>query len=292
MNYKANTYFLSKDSRSGTIPHGPVIVKVVHQYDKEGPYETIVVITSPAEIIPTFHQRVTSCEKPCSVKNVKIVGASSVAASSPVIRQEFRYSLQAQIEVNCLTSKQLLYKWEIYMVNNVTIQKLHKIEKLETNSMDLSLWAFSLEGGLYKVVLTVTSQPCGVLKMSHGFIRVREVNLVASIDCGSVRSVSWNSKIVLDASGSYDPSDIIYSNSIKKGVKYEWICKDINGVNCLEKISTTNSSLLAIPPRYFNLSSNSTYVFVLKVSKGSRFSEARQVVEVRKQSFASNLCIR
>ena len=248
-------------------------------------------ITDPAGVIPPFYHTVTSCDAFCSVKNVDIVGASHSAESSPEIRQEYQYSLQAQTEMNCPRSKQLLYKWEIYSVHDKVINRISTPASLEPNLMELVLWPFSLKGGLYKIILTVTSQPCGILKSSSGFIRVRMVNLVARIECGNVRSVSWDTKVLLDASESYDPSYVLYGNRSKKDLNFEWACKDVHGVNCRERINVRNKSKLELPPRFFN-SFNSTYLFVVNVSKGSRFSEARQAVEVRKFNFTSSLCIR
>ena len=251
-----------------------------------------MIITNPVGLMKPFKQEVTACKTLCSVKTLDIIGTSATAFSSPVIRQEFLYAMTVKIEMNCSTNKQLIYKWELFTVSSLIIQTAVVLEGIDTSARDLLLWPFSLKGGLYKVISTVTSIPCGVLKVSHGFFRVRVVELVASIDCGHFRSVSWDSQVILNASRSYDPSHTLYGTEKQDTLKFEWICKDSRGVDCLEKNADRNNSVLTLPPRFLDASANSTYTFVLNVTKGLRFAEVRQTIKVKKQNHTSNLCIR
>ena len=159
-------------------------------------------------------------------------------------------------------------------------------EKVSSNFLFLS--AHSLKGGLYKFILTVTATPLGIAKATTGYLRVRMPKLLATIDCGSIREMPWNQEIVLNGSRSSDPNDID-SSSAHSLLLFKWFCGPNRNISCFQKKINNTQPVLRFPKK--SLNRNTTYQFVLLVTKESREAETSQTIAVRDGNFKP-LCIR
>ena len=227
-------------------------------------------------------------ERPCIINELRVIGAGEDSDHPPEIQQEYEYSLYSSLKINCSSAQNLNYEWKVEHVLSYSEIVIVPFPKEQVSSDSLSIAAQSLTGGLYKFTLTFTATPLGISRSSIGFLRVLVPKLLATIDCGSERVMPWNKEIVLNGSGSRDPNDV-NSSSTNSFLSFEWFCNFHRNVSCFKGDINNTQPVLRFPSRF--LDSNTTYQFVLLVTKESREAEASQIITVRDGNFVP-LCIR
>lgn len=277
--------FLS-DVKKGFLSTLPKLVSVTHRYSEPGTY--ILSISADSVVGPlSFLQRsVNIVETPCVINELRMLGTGENSAHCPEIQQEYEYSIYSSLKINCFGVEELKYEWKVEYILSDSLTEAVSFNSEILSSDVLFLAAQSLKGGLYKLTLSVTAMPIGISKLATGFLRVRIPKLLTTIDCGSERVMPWNQEVVLDGSGSRDPNDV---NASIRSLSFEWFCDASHAVSCFKGLVNNTEPVLTFPPKF--LDSNTSYQFVLSVSKGLRRAKARQTITIVDGSFRP-LCVR
>lgn len=261
---------------------------MTHQYSEPGTYLLSIEVNSIVGPRTSVQRPVIIGETPCVINELHMLGAVESSGQYTVIQQGYEYSLYPSLKINCSAFKELQYKWKVERILNDSIIEIVPFPKEILSSDVLFLAARSLKGGLYKFTLSVTATPFGISKVATGFLRVRMPQLLAIIDCGSKRVMSWNHEIVLNASSSRDPNDIEV-NKASGYLFFEWFCDSNRDVSCFKNKIDNKKSVLRFPPEF--LIRYVSYEFFVVVSKGKRQAEASQTIRVVSGNFPP-LCVR
>ncbi|XP_020607936.1 LOW QUALITY PROTEIN: polycystic kidney disease protein 1-like 2 [Orbicella faveolata] len=265
----------------------PEIVELTHQYSEPGTYGLSISVNSIVGPSTSVQKSVVISEAPCVLDGLRMLGAGESSAQCPEIQQEYEYSLYSSLKINCQAFNELKYDWKVENILNGSVTEVSSFPKDILSSNVLFLAARSLQGGLYRFTLSVTAIPLGISKVATGFLRVRTPKLLAVIDCGRERVMSWNHEIILNASSSRDPNNINVGKA-SDSLSFEWFCDANRSVSCF-KSSVNNKSTLIFPPE--SLDVNASYEFFVVVTKGMRQAEASQIIKVVAGSFPP-LCVR
>ncbi|XP_068716630.1 polycystin-1-like protein 2 [Montipora capricornis] len=276
------------ETTTGFASQLPHLKTLTHQYKKPGTYLLSISVNNVVGPNSSVERSVQITESPCIINELRVIGAGEDSDHPPEIRQEYEYSLYSSLKINCSSAQNLNYEWKVEHVLSDSETVIVPFPKEQVSSDSLSIAAQSLRGGLYKFTLTFTATPLGISRSSIGFLRVLAPKLLATIDCGSERVMPWNEAIVLNGSGSRDPNDMD-SSSTSSFLSFEWFCNFHRDVSCFEGDINNTQPVLRFPPKF--LDSNTTYQFVLLVTKESREAEASQIITVRDGNFVP-LCIR
>jgi hypothetical protein len=179
-----------------------------------------------------------------------------------------------------------MYSWQIFnLINDSTETGVQTSEEVSLHDRELVLPSNTLTFGLKKLVVMVTVMPYGISKSVGGYVRVREPNLVALIDCGHVRTVSRAGDVILNASRSYDPGNPTADSST---LSFKWFCVHNGNTSWLGQDVPRNSSILRIPSKRLNIGE---YDFQVHITSGRRKASTSQKINVIESSFPT-LCMR
>lgn len=281
-------YFFLSEAQLGILRTLPELVELTHQYSEPGTYKLSVSVNSLVGPSTSVQQSVIIGEAPCVIDSLTMLGAGESSDQCPEIQQEYEYSLYTSLKINCQAFKELKYDWKVENVLNGSITEVTTFPKEILSSNVLFLAVRSLRGGLYKFTVSATAIPLGISKVATGFLRVRIPKLLAVIDCGSERVMSWNHQIILNASSSHDPNDIDVSKA-DESLSFEWFCDVNRSVSCFKSLINNNKSALIFPSKFLDV--NVSYEFFVEVTKGMRKAQASQIIKVMERNFPP-LCVR
>lgn len=258
---------------------------MTHHYNEPGLYTLSIFANSVVGPPVSVEQSVNIMGTTCLINELGILGTGGDSSHCPEIQHEYEYSLYSSLEINCYGAEELKYRWKVELVLKGFKTETVPFQDEILSSDVLYLTAKSLKGGLYKFTLSITAIPLGISKVATGFLRVRMPNLLATIDCGSERVNPWDKEVVLDGSASRDPNDI----NISSALSFEWFCNEGGDVSCFKGKVNNKQPVLTFPPKFLEL--NTTYQFVLSVTKGARQATASQTIKLMTESFPP-LCVR
>ncbi|XP_048371307.1 polycystic kidney disease and receptor for egg jelly-related protein-like [Sphaerodactylus townsendi] len=237
----------------------------------------------------------------CFIKHVKIRKPDS---SNSVLQYSkgTSFTLSADIQMNCPSSKHRGNIWKIYKVSDVkaTPDWSKPFDPPGLGRQDLVMLdvpGSTFDDGLYlfnfTVKLTTTGTSETVEDSDSVFVQVGSGSLVAIIAGGNFRTVGFSDQWTLDGSYSYDTEAALPSERItftwyctKQKSDYASMTLSLKGkchpdqVNL--KWTTSSNEVQTVQPE--TLQANIIYYFCLAVQKGGRIARAEQTVHVQPSS--------
>ena len=267
----------------------PRVIRVRHQYGEPGTYTLSISaksMVSPNTFVPSRTFNIMNT--PCVVNELRMLAVGENSSDCPEVPQEYEYSIYSSLQINCSGVEGIKYEWKVeqLLTDSTTVSVPFQNQPLSSDVLFIP--AKSLRGGLYKFTLMVIAMPIGISKTATGFLRVRLPKLLASIDCGSERVMSWDKEVVLNGSASHDPNENNDSKA-NSSLIFEWFCYSSGNISCFKRPIDNKQPVLIFSPN--RLDFNKTYHFVLSVTKGSRRATTMQTIKFLAGSFPP-LCVR
>lgn len=284
------TYFSSTIPSKGVaktkrlLTSSPSHVSLTHQYKTPRQYTISIHVSSLVGPNKTINSTLLVADGSCTIHDVTIEGGSRDPSSAPIILPQYEYSVGARVNASCDSAVAFDYSWRI--IANGSDEKMVKTsEKVSLDERELMLPSYTLPYGLNKLIAMVTARPHGISKSVIGYVKVREPDLVALIDCGHERTVSRDREVIFNASRSYDPGSSITDSSL---LSFKWSCECNGNASWIGDDVLRNASILRIPQKRL---SNGECTFLVEVAKGKRKASARQRINVVDGNYPS-LCVR
>ena len=271
----------------GFIHNLPAVVTVIHQFKGPGTYVLSIHVNSLVGPSTSIQQSISVSDASCAIQQVSLIGAGESRTTYTEIQQEYEFSFFSSLRINCSSYEELKYSWQLEKITNDS----NLVETLSNDTKSSGVFFIapsSLRAGLYKLTLIVTAIPQGASKSTTGYFRVRMPRLLAVIDCGSERTMSWGREVVIDASKSRDPNEVD-ANKDSGALTFQWFCNERRDVSCFKGKIINKAPVLRFPAYFLEV--NKSYPFLVVVSEGPRHAEAKQTIMLVQDSFPS-LCVR
>ncbi|XP_021359195.1 uncharacterized protein LOC110454143 [Mizuhopecten yessoensis] len=219
---RTNKYYYINWSPTGVLQHS-------HMYRTNGTF--IVNVTGFNEVsTQTVTDLAIITGISCFYPKVNIEGGGQQIDLPVHHHKSKRIILQSTAEINCNSSKEVSYEWNIYKIDEGKtyldyIFQEYPIHLVATDHFRILLPPSTFLAGQYKIVLNVSMfEIHGLSSVHFTYLNITDTPLSLRFVGGIMRSVGFNTEFVIDAlSNTYDPDVLDTAN--KTGLTFTWRCR-------------------------------------------------------------------
>ncbi|XP_032242532.2 polycystin-1 isoform X2 [Nematostella vectensis] len=208
-----------------------------HTFDKVGNYKAKLMAWNEVSR-HALQIEVAVTDIGCRIPEITIFGGGSTILSAPTVIYGNSFEMTSEVNVTCNSTVMAEFIWTVYVVDtrldsNTSMppnsaREIQLPSNVIRSQSSIIIPGYSLSPGVYQVVLKVVLNSKEGVRLENSeqkYIKISTPAVKAVIAGGTAISHGWQSKLVLDASGSHDPA--YPSNDV---LSFAWYCTQVTNV--------------------------------------------------------------